>query len=159
MPWKSTNQNPLYILLFCCVFFYPIRKRCYWYNRLINSGVQRSTPVIISHISFLLSAHWFDCCYMKLNGIRWKQIQCKVLIYTNSTIKWKFIVFVEMFMLITLSWPATASLVQKTNYPGIHIFLSFWKMKNVNHHCEQSLMVTLLWVVVIHHTIFQMRPF
>ena len=30
-------------------------------------------------------------------------------------------------------------------------------MKNVSHHCVPSLMVTLLWVVVIDHTIFLMR--
>ena len=40
----------------------------------------------------------------------------------------------------------------KTNYPGRHIILSFWQMKNGGHNCERSLMVTLSWVVVIHHT-------
>ena len=46
----------------------------------------------------------------------------------------------------------------KTNYLGRHIILSFLQMQNYGHHCEQLLMFTLLWLVVIRHTIFQMRP-
>ena len=46
----------------------------------------------------------------------------------------------------------------KSNYPGRHISLSFWQMKNVDHRCEWSLVTTLFWVEVIHHTIFLMRP-
>ena len=47
----------------------------------------------------------------------------------------------------------------KANYPSRHIVLSFWKMNNVGHHCERSLVTTLLLVVVIHRKIFLMRPF
>ena len=46
----------------------------------------------------------------------------------------------------------------KTNYLGRQIILSFLQMKNIGHHCEWSLMVTLSWVVVIRHTIFHMIP-
>ena len=46
----------------------------------------------------------------------------------------------------------------KSNYPGRHIVLSFWKMENIGYHCECSPMVTLLWMVVICHTIFQRIP-
>ena len=46
----------------------------------------------------------------------------------------------------------------KTNYPGRYIVLSFRQMKNVRHYCERLLMVTLLWIVVIHLIIFQMIP-
>ena len=47
---------------------------------------------------------------------------------------------------------------EKSNYPSRHIFLIFWKMKNVGNHCERSMVITLSWVEVVHHKIFLMRP-
>ena len=39
----------------------------------------------------------------------------------------------------------------------MHIFLSFWKGKNVSHLCGKLLMVSLSWVVVIEHILFLTR--
>ena len=66
------------------------------------------------------------------------------------------IVIIKPLMLLTLSWTVTARLIQKQIIP-VDTFFILWKI-NVCHHSDQSLMVTLSWVVVIHHTIFQMRP-
>ena len=45
----------------------------------------------------------------------------------------------------------------KVIYPNTHIVLIFWQRENVGHHGGPSMMGTLLWVVVIDHTVFLVR--